>query len=140
MIKTIKAGASYEAPVFDLNPLKTDDVFIMARMVGKIGVGAFLASLDKEVVAKIAKMRTDPELMKDVSTAAASLKIINIILANSGTVRTELMELLAHATGKKEQEIMDLPAATFVALLDAYFSREDTWDFFMQVSSLINTD
>lgn len=112
----------------------------MARMVGKIGVGAFLASLDKDVVERIAKMRTDPELMKDVSTAAASLKIINIILANSGAIKPELMELLAHATGKKEQEIEDLPAATFVALLDAYFSREDTWDFFMQVSLLIYTD
>lgn len=140
MIKTIKAGASYEAPVFDLKPLKANDVFVMARMVGKLGVGTFLASLDKDVVEKLAKMRTDRELMKDVSTAAASIKIINIILANSQAVKPELMELLANATGMKEQEIEDLPAAEFVALLDAYFSREDTWDFFMQVSSLINTD
>jgi hypothetical protein len=134
------AGAASAAPVFELKPLKTADVFIMARLVGKLGVGTFLSSLDKETIEKITKMKDAPELMKDISTAAASVKIINIILANSDKVMPELMELLGHATGMSETEIMDLPAADFVDLLDAFFSRADTWDFFTRVSQLINMD
>ena len=112
----------------------------MARLVGKLGVGSFLASLDKETVDKIMRLKDAPELMKDVSTAAASLKIINIILANSSAIMPELLELLEHASGMTEQEIMDLDAAEFVDLLDAFFSRADTWDFFMRVSRLISTE
>jgi hypothetical protein len=134
------AGAASAAHVFELKPLKTADVFIMARLVGKLGVGTFLSSLDKETIEKITKMKDAPELMKDISTAAASVKIINIILANSDKVMPELMELLGHATGMSETEIMDLPAADFVDLLDAFFSRADTWDFFTRVSQLINMD
>lgn len=110
----------------------------MARLVGKLGVGTFLSSLDKETLEKITQMKDAPELMKDINTAAASVKIINIILANSSAVMPELMELLGHASGMTEKEIMDLPAAEFVDLMYAFFSRADTWDFFTRVSHLIN--
>lgn len=112
----------------------------MFRLVGKLGVGTFLSSLDKDTVDKILKLRDAPELMKDVSTAAASLKITNIILVNMDAIKPELYELLERASGMTEQEIVDLDVVDFIDLLDAFFSRADTWDFFMRVSRLISTE
>jgi heat-inducible transcriptional repressor len=37
-MNTIRAGAASGAPAFSLSPLKTEDVFVMAKLVGKIGV------------------------------------------------------------------------------------------------------
>jgi hypothetical protein len=111
----------------------------MARLVGKIGVAQFLAGLDKDMVEKISAIRDGKDLLKDVSVASASVQIINIVLQNAGRIRPELYERLGSATGMTEAEIKDLPASRFVELLDAFVSRDDFWDFFMQVSRLIST-
>lgn len=110
----------------------------MAAMIGKIGVAQFLAGLDKDMVEKISAIRDGKDLLKDVSVASASVQIINIVLQNVGRIRPELFELLENATGMTEAEINDLSASRFVELLDAFISRDEFWDFFMQVSQLIS--
>lgn len=112
----------------------------MFRLVGKLGVGTFLESLDKETLDKILRLKDSPGLMRDVSTSAASLRMLNIILINYSKIQPELMELLEHVSGMTEAEIQDLGAAEFMGLLNAFWSREDTWDFFMQASRLISTE
>lgn len=111
----------------------------MARLVGKLGVANFLAGLDKDMVEKISAIRDDKDLLKDISVAAASVQVVNVVLKNAERIRPELYELLGNATGMTEAEIKDLPASRFVELLDAFVSRDDFWDFFMQVSRLIST-
>lgn len=111
----------------------------MARLVGKLGVAQFLAGLDKDMVEKISAIRDDKDLLKDISVAAASVQVTNVVLKNFERVRPELYELLGNATGMTEAEIKDLSASEFVKLMDAFVSRDDFWDFFMLVSRRINT-
>lgn len=132
-------GAAKAVPVFVLNPLKADDVFIMAQMIGKIGVGRFFSSLDKDTLEKIMALKDDPEMLRDINVSAASLKLMNIVLVNIEAVKQELYDLLARASGKTSREIGELEAGEFVALLHAFIAREETWDFFTEVSRLIST-
>lgn len=125
--------------VYTLRALKADDMFMMLKIINKIGI--------KEVK----ECFNSPEVKKAISGAAAGLddsevasvgvqvamEIASLVISHLPDCKNEIYQFLSSLADMSAEEIADLPMGTFVEMIVDVFKKEEFKDFFQHVVGLV---
>lgn len=122
--------------MYHLRPLKGSDFFLFTAIIKKIGVKDAMACFKneniKELVMKL--LSENGGDIKDSDFAAvgvaAAMDVVSVLLDHMEDCEKDIYKLLSRLSGMNEQEIADLPMATFGEMVIDVVKHEGFRDFF----------
>ena len=129
-----------ETPKYIFHTPKAPDTFVMARIIGKIGVNKFAGLLQKKEIQELAKklMASGEVNSDDVETITGIgifMEIGQIILENIDKCESDVYKLLSSTSNLKEEEVIDLDGVTFLEMIIDFFKRN--MDFIKAASKYV---
>ena len=123
-----------EEMTYTLRKLKADDIFLVVRIINKIGFkelkGCFNTPEVRTAIASTAKGQE-----ADISAVGMTvmLEIAGLILEHLPDCKNEIYALLSGLSGKAQTEIAELPSGVFVQMVMDVIRKEEFRDFFQDV-------
>lgn len=114
---------------YTLRKLCADDMFIMFRIISKIG----LKDLRKCMAAVDVKAAISGKDVNSVGIAVA-FEIAAVLMEHLPDCKKEIYSFLESLSGMKEKELAALDMATFVQMIVDVIRKEEFRDFFTAVS------
>lgn len=152
--KDIGAGADPNAVPAIINGIMAEDAFILASVIGKIGVSEVVSTTDGEMMKALSyrppmKMDENGEMVplqeeewteaqQRVALHAVTKqsefydKLFQTVMTHFRDCKDEIFELLARSTGLPVKKIEEMSGKAFVSLVYDYISREEFVDFFTE--------
>lgn len=127
-----------EEKTYTLRALKADDLFMVLRIINKIGLSELKKCFDGETVRK-AIADAGKEQESDLAAAVGMQIMVDVaalVVERLPECRKELYQFLASLSEMKEQEIAELPMGTFAGMVMETIQKEEFADFFTQVFKL----
>lgn len=126
---------------YTFRKLGSDDIFLMFRIISKIGINEFTACFGKESVLNVIKNMSVEEKRSDsgamLAYASVALEAANVILGNIGKCRDEIYTMLSNTSNLSVDEIRaEGNAALFLEMLVDFIKKEEFSDFIKVVSKL----
>lgn len=122
---------------YTLRSLKADDIFLVVRIINKIGIKQMKGCFNT------------PEVLKAITSAAKGqdtdisavgvtvmLEIAGVILEHLPDCKGEIYALLAALSGMTAAEIAGLPSSTFTKMVMDTIRKDEFRDFFQDVFGL----
>ena len=126
---------------YTLGKFKAGDVFTMATLLSKIGLGKMANGFGKDNIMQIVNENKGKK--KDELAAFTGMQMVltiaEIILANMDKCEDEIFRLLSSVTGASVDELKELDAEVFVELITDVIQCQQFKDFFKVASRLLNT-
>lgn len=139
-IETITAAKPYT-----FRQLGGEDMFLMFRIIGKIGVKEFNACFEndgiRQLIAGMAEEKaTDGEEEKSAPSAvtyiAVILEIADVIFKNLPKCEDEVFKLLSQTSDLTIEQVKALSLAQFTEMVVDFIKKEEFKDFIKVVSKL----
>ena len=115
------------AKPYTFRKLSAEDMFLMFRILGKIGVNEFKSCLDNDTLTKLGGAvkgeKVDESAFAAVGLTAA-LDIVNVILNNLPKCEREIYQLLAQVAGITEDEVKS-DAIMFTEMVIDFVKKEE---------------
>lgn len=129
---------------YQLRNPKAEDIFVMFRVISKIGISnikkIFNAQYVKEIMETAEKENDAEENNAEKKPEAIGMYIVfdiaSTILENMDNAKADIYAFLARLSGMKETEIADMEAADFADLVIETIQLEGFRDFFQRVLGL----
>lgn len=121
--------------VYTLRALQSDDLFLMLKVINKIGIKEIKKCFESEAVVKAITAMTDGKKVKDTATVGMTvmLEIADVLARNLPACRDELYQLLATLSGMTEAEIAKLPMLTMIDMVMDVVKKKEFADFFQHL-------
>lgn len=118
---------------FELRKLCAKDIFVMVKIISKIGISEFMNCFNTPSVK--GKIRGNADF------SAIGLEVIigmvGTVLENLPRCETDIYSFLADLSGMKSNEISELGMSEFAELIEAVLTKEEFKDFFTVVSKYL---
>lgn len=114
---------------YTLRKLCADDMFVMFRIISKIGI----KDLRKCLAAADVKAAITGKDANSVGVAVA-FEIAAVLMEHLPDCKKEIYTLLERLSGMKEKELAELDMATFTQMIIDVIRKEEFKDFFTAVS------
>lgn len=127
--------------MYTLGKFKSTDVFTMATMLSKIGLGKMADGFGRDNVMKIIS-EVQGKKTEDVAAFTGMqmiLQIAEIVLGNLDKCENEVFKLLSSITGAPVDELKELDAEVFAELVIDVINCQQFKDFFKVASRLLNS-
>jgi hypothetical protein len=120
---------------YTLREIKADDIFLMLRVIKKIGLKEAKACFESEDVKKAIAAMSAGQEVTDVSSVgmAVMLEIADVLISHLPDCKDDLYKLLEALSGMSAAEIADLPMATFIDMVMDVIKKDEFKDFFQRV-------
>lgn len=128
--------------MYTLGKFKATDVFTMATMLSKIGLGKVADGFGKENIMNLLSEYKGKK-KEDASTLIGMQVMIQaaeIILGNLDKCEEEVFKLLASITGAPVDELKNLDMVEFAELVVSVVKHPQFKDFIKVASKLLNTE
>ena len=134
--------APEKVPVYTFRKLGAPDVFLMFKILSKIGINEFTDCLDKDSVKKLLAKLTGNTDGENVTIAGISvtLEVANVILGNLPKCEQEIYQMLANVSNLTVKEIKALNMITFMEMVIDFVKKEEFRDFIQVVSRLFKSE
>jgi len=135
-----------EKPVYTFRKLNSTDVFLMCKIIGKIGISEFTACFEKDTVknmiSKFKDKKTDGEKTDGEKTVAmvgiaVVLELANVIIGNIPKCEAEIYEMLSNVSGLTVSQVKELDFVTFTEMVVDFVKKDEFKDFIKVVSKLL---
>lgn len=123
---------------YTLRTLKADDLFLMLKIINKIGLNELKKCFEGDGIRK-AIADAGKEQADDVAATVGMQIMVDVAalaVERLPECRTELYQFLASLSGMKEKEIAELPMGTFAGMIMEVIQKEEFADFFTQIFGL----
>ena len=137
-----EGGITMDKP-YTFRTLRSTDMFLMFKIIGKIGVSEFTACFEKDSVKRMLASFGG----KDVSEAATSmvgisviLEVANVIIGNLPKCETEIYEMLARTSNLTVHQVKELDLVTFTGMVVDFVQKDEFKDFIKVVSKLFKPE
>lgn len=118
---------------YELRKLQSADIFIMSKIISKIGVSELRNCFNAEDMKQITGSQED--ILQQVGIGVA-LEVANVVLTNVPKAEQEIYSFLSSLSGKEPKEIEELDMVTFAQMLVDVFRKEEFKGFIGVVSGL----
>jgi len=119
---------------YTLRSLKASDVFMMTKIINKIGIKEVKDCFNSPDVKKaITGAETEDTTAVGMQVM---IEIAALIVSHLPDCEMEIYQFLASLTEKNPGEIRELPMATFFDMIMDVFRKEEFSDFFQRVAGL----
>ena len=135
----IQEGDITMEKVYTFRKLGAGDVFLMFKILGKIGINEFAECFGKETVQKMFSGMTSKEGVQDFTTSmgiAVTLEMANIILGNLPKCEQEIFQMLSNTSNLTVNQVRKLDFATFMSMVIDFVKKDEFKDFIKVASRL----
>ena len=130
--------ATVEKP-YKFRPLSSVDMFLMFKIIGKIGVNEFTVCFEKDGIQKLVASMTgndDKNNIASVIGVSVVLEIANVIFGNLPKCEAEIYQMLSNTSNLSVDEVKKLDFAIFAEMIIDFIKKEEFRDFIKVVSKL----
>ena len=136
-----EGGITMEMPVYTFRKLNSTDVFLMFKILGKIGINDFTACFEKDTVKQMIATVTGES--KNNATAMVGFSVIlemaNVIIANLPKCEVEIYQMLSQTSNLTVDEVKSLDFIVFTEMVIDFIKKEEFKDFIKVVSKLFKS-
>lgn len=137
---TTEAEVEVEKP-YKFRKLGAPDMFLMSRIISKIGINEFMACLEGDSLKKLVKAFTSQEENENdlyiMGAVAGSLEVANVILKNLHKCEKEIYQILSQTSNLTVEEITaEGNAVMFFEMVIDFLKKDEFSDFIKVVSKL----
>ena len=125
--------------VYTFRKLEATDVFLMFKILGKIGVNEFSNCFGKDAVQKMFKTLTSENGMANFTYEvgiAVTLEMVNVVLGNLPKCEQEIYQMLSNTSNLSVDQVKKLDFPTFTAMVIDFIKKDEFKDFIKVVSAL----
>ena len=123
--------------VYTFRKLNSTDMFLMFKIIGKIGINEFTECFGKDAVKEMMKKFTGGNVTTLVGISV-TLEMVNVIVGNLPKCENEVYEMLSNTSNLSVEEIKALDFATFTEMVIDFIKKEEFKDFIKVVSKSFN--
>ena len=141
--KTVAAvapiGTDTAEKVYTFRTLEATDVFLMFKILGKIGINEFAECFGKDAVQKMLSTVTGEDGMKNFTQMmgiTVTLEVVNVIIGNLPKCEQEIFQMLANTSNLTVGQVKKLDFPTFTAMVIDFVKKDEFKDFIKVVSVL----
>jgi hypothetical protein len=119
--------------------LQATDVFLMFKILGKIGINEFAECFGKESVQKMIATLTGDGGVANFARSAGigiTLEVVNVILGNLPKCEREIFQMLSNTSNLTVEQVEQLDFPTFTAMVIDFVKKDEFKDFIKVVSVL----
>ena len=128
----------------EFKQLKSSDMFIMFKIINKIGLNEIKNQLEPKTIEKLVdsfkgkgKPKDNESLMYSVGLSV-SIEMVNVIIGNLPKCEDEIYTLLSRVSGKSKKEISELDMVTFTEYIVEFVKKDEFKDFTKVALKLFN--
>ena len=128
----------------EFKQLKSSDMFIMFKIINKIGLNEIKNQLEPKTIEKLVdsfkgkgKAKDKDSLMYSVGLSV-SIEMVNVIIGNLPKCEDEIYTLLSRVSGKSKKEISELDMVTFTEYIVEFVKKDEFKDFTKVALKLFN--
>ena len=125
----------------EIRKLNAKDLFRMANILNKIGIGELKKVISAE---KIASLASQKDIKSDALTTIVGANVIfdvvGIVINNLDKAEKDIFAFLANVTNKETKDIENLDMGEFMDLLVAIFKKDEFKDFFKRASMFAKSE
>lgn len=118
---------------WEFRTLYAKDIFPIANIIGKIGIGEFVKLFEKEEVMDAVKNGGSTDAVGLMFLAQAA----QTILGNLDRCENDIYKILSSCSNLSVKEVQNLSMGEFVEMIVDFIKKDDFADFFKQVFSLL---
>lgn len=134
---TVKQEGGNITMKYTFRKLNSTDVFLMFKIIGKIGINEFTAAFDKDTVKKMVA-ESDNEASPTIVGISVALEIANTIIGNLPKCEQEIYQMLSNTSNLSVKQVKELDFVTFVEMVIDFVKKEEFKDFIKVASRLFN--
>ena len=120
--------------VYTFRKLNGTDVFLMFKIIGKIGIRDFARSFDKDAVKDLVKNAGGAENATTALGISVILEMANVIIGNLPKCEAEIYEMLSNTSNLSVKQVKNLDFITFTEMVIDFIKKEEFKDFIKVVS------
>lgn len=127
---------------YTFRPLGGEDVFLMFKIIGKIGVKEFNACFEndgiKGLVARLMgeKMENAEDPSVSITYISVILEVADVLFNNIAKCENEVFQMLSQTSNLTVAQVKKLPLAQFTEMVIDFIKKEEFRDFIKVVSKL----
>lgn len=118
-----------------LRDLQSKDVFLMSRIISKIGIKEFKSCFETEEVQKLIAGGTDEAAVEKIGLSVM-VDMAGVVLSNVAHAEQDIYSFLADLSGKTAKEIAELDMVVFAEMIIDVVQKDQFKDFIKVVSKL----
>lgn len=124
-----------ENKAYELRTLKADDLFVMLKIINKIGLQEVRECFNSVEVKQAISNSADGKDAAFVSAVGMRIMfdVASLIVEKLPDCKTDLYAFLASLSGMKEKDIAELSMVDFYDMVLAVFKKEEFKDFFQRL-------
>lgn len=122
------------AAVYNFRRLNSTDIFLMTKIIGKIGINEFSTCFEKDSVKNLLGSITGDKSNATMIGISVFLEAANVIMGNISKCETEIYQLLSNVSGMSVKEIKGLDGVVFFEMVMDFVTKEEFRDFAKVVS------
>lgn len=129
-------------PVYTFRKLGAPDVFLMFKILSKIGIGEFAEHFGKDNVKQLMNKLTGTDTSGNVTVVGISvmLEAANVILGNLPRCEAEIYQMLSNTSNLTVEEVKALEMIPFTKMVIDFVKKEEFRDFIQVVSELFKSE
>lgn len=126
---------------YTFRTLQATDVFLMFKILGKIGINEFAESFGKESVQKMLTTLTGENGVGNFARTAGiavTLEVANVVIGNLPKCEREIFQMLSNTSNLTVEEVEQLDFPTFTEMVIDFIKKPEFRDFIKVVSKLFS--
>ena len=120
--------------------LNSTDVFLMFKIIGKIGINDFAKCFEQNNLQALIKNSKDMDKTAAMVGISVVLDMANIIVSNLPKCEKEIYEMLSNVSNLTIDEVKALDFVTFTEMVIEFIKKEEFKDFFKVVLRLFKSE
>lgn len=128
----------------EFKQLKSSDMFIMFKIINKIGLNEIKNQLEPKTIEKLVDSFKGKGNAKDKDSLiysvgiSVTIEMANVIIGNLPKCEDEIYTLLSRVSGKSKKEISELDMVTFTEYIVEFVKKDEFKDFTKVALKLFN--
>lgn len=123
-------------PAYTFRMLNSTDVFLMFKIISKIGINDFAKSFDKDSIKELLDSAKSDGSATTMIGISVMLDMANAILGNLPKCESEIFQMLSNTSNLTVDQVKALDFATFTEMVIDFVKKEEFKDFIKVVSRL----
>ena len=137
-INTVEETVETKEKAYTFRRLNSTDLFLMFKIIGKIGINEFTACFDGEMMNRMlsmAKGKTDKDTVSIVGLSVI-LDIAGVICANLPKCEAEIYQMLSNTSDIPVEELKEMDMVGFAEMVIDFIKKDEFKDFIKVASKL----
>lgn len=125
---------------YTFRKLNSTDLFLMFKIIGKIGINEFTACFDGETMNRMLQMAKGKAKEETVSLVGLSviLDIAGVICTNIPKCEAEIYQMLSNTSDLTVEEIKEMDMVVFAEMVIDFVKKDEFKDFIKVASKLFD--